>query len=61
MKILKCTDIGMKCGFAAIGMSADDVKRKMFDHAAKVHTGMIENMSPQQKKDMERKMDELLN
>jgi len=61
MKILKCTDMGMKCGFAAIGGSSDEVKKKMFDHAAKVHAGMLENMSPQQKKDMEKKMDEILN
>jgi len=60
MKLIKCSDLGMKCGFAALGNDAAEAKKKMLDHMAKVHKDMMEHMSPKQKKDMENKMDELL-
>ena len=50
----------MKDDFTASGATNDEVKSKMWEHAEKAHRDMVANMTEEQKKEMEKKMDDLL-
>ncbi len=58
MKKIKCKDVGMVCPFEAHGEDAQDVKMKMMEHAMSVHAKEMEGMSEDEKKSMEKMMDE---
>lgn len=60
MKTLKCSDMGAKCGFEASGETAEEVKKKMMEHAMSAHKEMMEKMSEAEKMEMEKKMDGML-
>jgi predicted small metal-binding protein len=48
MKTLACKDLGADCGFVAKGETADEVVKKMADHAAKAHKDKAGEMSHDQ-------------
>jgi predicted small metal-binding protein len=58
MMKLSCRDMGADCDFAATGDTAEEVKKKMTDHAMTDHKAMMDGMSETEKKDMMAKMDE---
>ncbi len=60
MKTLKCSDTGMMCDFEASGKSAEEVKKKMMEHAKKAHREMMNGMGLAEIAEMERKMDRML-
>jgi predicted small metal-binding protein len=61
MKHLKCKDVsGQTCDFVSEGESDNDVKMKLIKHGKEVHKEMMEGLSDEEHKDMEKKMDELL-
>lgn len=37
MKVMRCSDIGMKCDYVAKGQSEQDVMRQAMDHGRKEH------------------------
>ncbi len=60
MKVLKCSDMGFKCNFVATGNSAEEAKKKLLEHGNTVHKEMLNNMSAEQKAEMEKKIMESL-
>ncbi|PIP27672.1 MAG: DUF1059 domain-containing protein [Candidatus Moranbacteria bacterium CG23_combo_of_CG06-09_8_20_14_all_39_10] len=58
MKQLSCKDMGTNCDFVATGNTADEVKKKMMDHAMMEHKDMMANMNEQKKGEMMKMMDE---
>jgi len=56
MKQLSCKDMGTNCDFVATGNTADEVKKKMMDHA--MMEDMMANMNEQKKGEMMKMMDE---
>lgn len=60
MMRLACKDMGTDCPFVAEGNSAEEVKAKMMDHAMADHKEMMDNMTEEEKDEMMKKMDEML-
>lgn len=60
MMELKCRDMGMSCSFVAKGRTAPEVKEKLNAHGTKMHADKLKAMSKDDLKDMDTKMDELL-
>jgi len=58
MKKLSCKDMGTDCGFVATGNTAEEVKKKMMEHANMAHKDMMAGMSGQKKEEMMKMMDE---
>jgi len=50
--------MGTNCDFVATGNTADEVKKKMMDHAMMEHKDMMANMNEQKKGEMMKMMDE---
>ena len=62
-KMLKlgCKDIGGEgCDFVAEGKTSEEVKKKIFEHAAEAHPDVLAKMSEKDKKKMTALMDKLL-
>jgi predicted small metal-binding protein len=58
---LSCQDLGGKdCTYAVEGKSADEVKRKMWEHARRDHADILAGMNEEKRKGMEARMDEVL-
>ncbi|MEX2178205.1 MAG: DUF1059 domain-containing protein [Gemmatimonadaceae bacterium] len=60
MKEMGCRDLGGECDFIARGESNDDVKRRMFDHAATAHPEKLKDMTPETQRQMQERMDAVL-
>jgi predicted small metal-binding protein len=60
MKQLSCSEMGGQCDFVARGETADQVKERMFAHAAKDHPEMFRSMTPEMQRQMQARMDGLL-
>ena len=60
MKSITCRDMGTDCPFVANGETAKEVKDKKFAHAKKIHPELLENATEQDKKDLEKQMDDLM-
>lgn len=60
MKTLSCKDLGMKDEFTATGETDAEVKKKMLEHAKVAHRDMMNNMTQDQMKEMDKKMDSIL-
>ncbi len=61
MKQVACKDVGvMACSFVARGDSDEEVKMQLDDHGMRIHSKMMNEMSEQQKEEMQRKIDEKL-
>jgi predicted small metal-binding protein len=60
VKQLSCREMGGQCDFVARGDTADQVKERMFAHAAKDHPEMLESMTPELQRQMQARMDSLL-
>jgi predicted small metal-binding protein len=58
---LSCQDLGGKdCTYTVEGKSADEVKRKMWEHARRDHADVLAGMDEEKRKGMEARMDEVL-
>jgi predicted small metal-binding protein len=58
---MSCSDIGGEgCSFVAEDENAEDVKRKMYEHAAAKHADKMANMSEEERQQAEKRMDEVL-
>jgi predicted small metal-binding protein len=56
-----CKDVsGINCSYVASGSSASEVKKALYDHAARAHSAVMAKVSEQQKAEMDTKMDQLL-
>lgn len=60
MKQVGCRDLEGQCDFVATGQTADEVKRKLWEHATASHKDMLESMSDAEKTQMQTKIDGLL-
>ncbi len=61
MKQLSCKDLGAAdCNFTVTGQTADEVKNKLWAHAAKDHKDKLASMSAQDKAKMQTMIDSLL-
>ena len=61
MKNMSCKDLGgMDCDFVASTNSPDEVKEKMYSHAAESHADVLKSMSEQDKSNINAKIDSLL-
>ncbi len=61
MKKVGCKDLGMPtCPFVAEGETVGEVKGKMWAHAKEVHPDKMKEMSDEEKKGMNEKIDSLL-
>lgn len=60
MKKLGCRDMGMDCDYVAKGETNEQIKKEIWAHAEKKHATMFKGLSPEKKKTMTSKMDELL-
>lgn len=61
MKLICCHDLGMKdCPFEAKGESALKVKQAMLKHTREAHASTFDKMSVQEKRLLERQMDNLI-
>ena len=60
MKSLSCKDTMSDCDFVASGETADEVKKKMYEHAARDHKRILRNMSKEDKAKIDSIMNELL-
>ncbi len=61
LKRLGCRDLGGDCDFVATGETPEQVKKALFDHAAKEHKEILEKMTLQDKIKITAKMDSMLN
>ena len=58
---LSCNDLGGKdCTHTVEGKTADEVKRKMWEHARRDHADVLAGMDEETRKGMEARMDEVL-
>jgi predicted small metal-binding protein len=56
-----CKDVsGIDCSFVADGKSTPEVKKALYDHAAKFHSAVLAKATEKDKADMDKKMDQLL-
>lgn len=55
-----CRELGGDCDYVAVGKTAQEVKNKIFEHAASAHPEKLVSMSEQDKQAMLKKMDEIL-
>ncbi|HUE86937.1 MAG TPA: DUF1059 domain-containing protein [Vicinamibacterales bacterium] len=60
MKELGCRDLGGECDFVASGENNEDVKRRLFEHAAEAHPEKLAGMTPEEQAQMQERMDEVL-
>lgn len=61
MKSLKCSDLGSSmCDFEATGETAEEVKKKMYGHAAEAHADKLASMTEEDKQKVNAIMDGLL-
>jgi len=58
MKTLKCADLGNStCNFEATGETNEEVKGKMWSHAAEAHPEILQGMDEAKKAEMSKMMD----
>lgn len=61
MKSVKCSDLGApECPFVAEGETNEEVKQKLYEHAGVVHPEKMKEMTEEDKKQMDAKIDELI-
>ena len=61
MKSLSCKSMGsMDCSAVVTGKNAAEVKKKAWEHAAKVHPQVLAKMSSRDKAGMNKMMDKLI-
>ncbi len=51
-----CKDVGVDCNFVATGASAEDVKKKAFEHAGVVHADIMKGLTEAQKAELTEKV-----
>ena len=58
---LSCNDLGAKgCDFSDTAVTAEEIKKAMFEHAASAHPEVLAKMTEEQKQEMTKRMDQLL-
>ena len=58
---LSCKDLGgSDCEYTVEGKSAEEVKRKMWDHARRDHAEVLDSMDAEMRTSMEARMDGIL-
>ncbi len=60
MKTLNCKDVSGMCDFVATGKTNEEVKQKLAEHGMEAHAEELGKMTEEDKKEMEKKEDELL-
>ncbi len=53
MYTFACRDVGVDCGFATEGSTAEEVKQAALAHAGVVHADMMKGMTPEQMAQLE--------
>jgi predicted small metal-binding protein len=60
MHKIGCADMGVKCEFKTEGEERDQVRDVFLKHAMENHSDIMEKMSEEEKKDMMKKVDEVI-
>ncbi len=60
MKTLRCKSVSGLCDFVAEGETNEEVKQKLAEHGMEAHAEELSKMTEEEKKEMEKKEDELL-
>jgi predicted small metal-binding protein len=55
-----CKDLGMECNFVTTGATAEEVKKKVFDHAGVVHADMLKKMNKDELAKLTKKVEEAI-
>jgi predicted small metal-binding protein len=55
----ECKELGTNCPYVAQGVTLDEVKKNAMQHAQTVHKGLLANMTPQQRADLDKTLTRL--
>ena len=60
MKVLRCSELGIKDSFQVTGYSDEEVINKMFVHFRKQHPDLYDKLTPNENNEMREKMKKIL-